>query len=151
DSILYVNQNTTVRLEADRQAKLTAGEVFVEVSPRAPDTEGSTFQVTTPDTRHVTALGTKFGVQYIDAKLGVAVTQGQVEVGGRWKVDSGTRMLPQAPDSSTSPRTEPLVRATHLLDWTRDLMAEAESPLVPASQHCGGSLIAVDANGQEAK
>src|SRR5262249_15986814 len=37
------------------------------------------------------------------------------------------------------------------LDWTKDLMAAAESPLVPASQHAGGALVAVDPDGQEAK
>src|SRR5262249_56146747 len=35
--------------------------------------------------------------------------------------------------------------------WTRDLMAAAETPLVPASQYEGGSLVAVDPEGQEAK
>src|SRR5207248_5356798 len=36
------------------------------------------------------------------------------------------------------------------LDWTHDLMA-ADAGLVPASSYDGGALIAVDANGQEAK
>src|SRR5262249_49910245 len=44
---------------------------------------------------------------------------------------------------------EPAPRASHVLDWTRDLMAAADSPLVPASKHAGGALRAVDPNGQE--
>jgi hypothetical protein len=39
----------------------------------------------------------------------------------------------------------------HVLAWARDLMAAAQSPLVPGSQYAGGALIAVDPNGQEAK
>ncbi len=45
----------------------------------------------------------------------------------------------------------PAPRASHVLDWTRDLIAAAESPLVPCSSHTGGALIAIDPNGQEAK
>src|SRR5205807_5850355 len=42
-------------------------------------------------------------------------------------------------------------RASQLLDWARELMIAAESPLVPASAHSGGSLTVIDPNGQEAK
>src|SRR6266540_124215 len=45
-SILYVNQNSTVKLEADRALALAAGEVFVEVAPRKA--EGLAFVVKTP-------------------------------------------------------------------------------------------------------
>src|SRR5262249_6960340 len=44
---------------------------------------------------------------------------------------------------------KPAPRASHLLDWTRELMAAAESPLVPCSKHAGGALLAVNPNGQE--
>ena len=37
-SILYVNQNTSVALDANRRVKLEAGKVFVEVAPRARTT-----------------------------------------------------------------------------------------------------------------
>src|SRR5262249_11475704 len=40
---------------------------------------------------------------------------------------------------------------SHVLDWARDLMTEAESPLVPQSNYCGGALVVGDPNGQEAK
>ena len=31
-------------------------------------------------------------------------------------------------------------RASHVLDWTRDLMIASESPLVPAARHAGGAV-----------
>jgi hypothetical protein len=45
----------------------------------------------------------------------------------------------------------PAPRASHLLDWIRDLKATAESRLVPDSKYAGGALIAVDPYGQQAK
>src|SRR5262249_6236603 len=50
-----------------------------------------------------------------------------------------------------SARPAPAPRASYLLDWTKELMAAAESPLVPSSAFAGGALIARDPNGQEAK
>src|SRR5207248_10078753 len=64
---------------------------------------------------------------------------------GEVAVQSGQQLLPPADRPSAAPR------ASHVLDWTRDLMAAAESPLVPASRFDGGALIAVDPTGQEAK
>src|SRR5262249_2440705 len=48
-------------------------------------------------------------------------------------------------------KPEAAPRVSHLLHWTRELMAAAEATLVPASKHAGGALIAVDPDGQEAK
>ena len=45
----------------------------------------------------------------------------------------------------------PAPRASHVLDWTRDLMAAADSPLVPDSKYAGGALVAKDPNGQESR
>src|SRR5262249_45856853 len=45
----------------------------------------------------------------------------------------------------------PAPRASHVLDWTKDLMSAADSPLVPASQYGGGALVAVDPYGEQAK
>src|SRR5262249_3964112 len=76
----------------------------------------------------------------------VLVTQGEVEVSGvSGPVRAGQRL------DARANRPVSAQRASALLDWTRDLMAEAESPLVPASAYGGGALSAVDANGQEAK
>ena len=49
------------------------------------------------------------------------------------------------PDIAAAPR------ATHSIEWTRELMAAAHSPLVPGSKYSGGSLVAVDPQGQETR
>ncbi len=139
-SVLYVNQNTSVHLDSERTVQLDRGEVFVEVAPHGPD---AGFVVKTAD-RQVHALGTKFEVRADGKQTSVVVTQGKVQV-------SGMKDALAAGQALTAKGVEPAPRASHLLDWTRDLMTAAESPLVPASAHQGGSLVAVDANGQEAK
>jgi hypothetical protein len=144
-SVLFVNQNTEVKLSSKRQLELTRGEVFVEVSPRRRGTDRAAFTVQTQD-RSVSALGTKFAVQAGDAGTGVVVTQGKVKIQGLDDVVcTGQQLQPGTSELTPAPR------ASHLLDWTRDLMAAAESPLVPGSNYCGGALIAVDPSGQEAK
>ncbi len=138
-SVLYLNQNTRVTQTDLRHLELAAGEVYVEVVPRPDDP----FQVKTPR-RQVTALGTRFAVQAQDQGTGVVVTQGKVKVSGVAKVvEAGQQIEPG------KNRVQPAPRATHLLDWTRELMAAAESPLVPCSKYAGGALIALDPNGQE--
>src|SRR5438445_3288963 len=77
-SIVYVNQNSAVTLEADRRVKVTGGEVFVEVLPQL---EAKPFVVQTPQ-REITALGTKFDVRADAEGTGVLVTQGKVAVSG---------------------------------------------------------------------
>ena len=142
-TVLYLNQNTTVKLDAERRLTLDRGEVYAEVAPR-PD-GNAPFIIKAPQCE-VTALGTKLAIRAENDRTGVLVTQGQVSVSGC----SGLLLAGQqlAPDGSAP---EPAPRVTHLLDWTRDLMAHAESPLVPGSKYAGGALIAHDPNGQEAK
>jgi hypothetical protein len=144
-SILYVNQNTSVVLEADRSLRLTSGEVFVEVAPRDVR-NGPTFTVKTGQ-RTVKAMGTKFAVRADDAgRAGVLVTQGKVRLDDvNEPITAGYQVEPDKKE------TTPAARASHLLDWTRELMAAAESPLVPDSKYGGGALVAVDPYGQEAK
>src|SRR4029077_14225639 len=60
-------------------------------------------------------------------------------------VSAGQPVNPGRAEASPGPR------ASHSLDWTRDLMAAAESTPVPARSYDGGPLGAVDPNGQEAK
>ncbi|MBO0698484.1 MAG: FecR domain-containing protein, partial [Zavarzinella sp.] len=142
-SLLYLNQNTSVVLAENRHVKLTGGEVFAEVV--SAKTEADRFVVETPK-RSVTALGTKFAVTANDAGTGVLVTQGKVEVSGLdHKLSTGQELMPG------KEQVVPAPRASAALDWTRDLMIAAESPLVPAGKHSGGSLVAVDPYGQEAK
>jgi len=150
-SYVYLNQNTRVRLDGDRRLLVEAGEVFVEVAPR-PASGGrrspgadSTFVVRTAQ-REVTALGTKFAVKVEPAGTSVVVTQGKVEVSGVSGVLSAGQQLRADVD-----RPDPAPRASVVLDWLREPIAAAESPLVPRSQHTGGSLIAVDPYGQEAR
>lgn len=149
-SILYVNEQATVRIRGNRRIVVDSGEVFVEVSP-AEEHDGARFVVQTP--RHdVTAVGTKFAVDVAKSGTGVAVAQGKVNISGiepallagqqlRWQNDG---------DNAERPVT-PLPRTSHVLHWTRDLMAAAETPLVPDSKHRGGALVAVDPQGQQAK
>jgi tetratricopeptide (TPR) repeat protein len=144
-SVLYLNAGTLVIYEAERQVKLLKGEVYVEVSPRPAGSVGATFVVKGPD-RDIKALGTRFSVSTDGSQSGVAVTQGTVQVSGlEMLVHAGQQL---APDRKTP---EPVLRVSHVLDWTRELMVAAESPLVPASEHAGGALVAVDPNGQETR
>jgi hypothetical protein len=148
-SVVYLNQNTNVRLDADRRLNVESGEVFVEVAPAPGDSRPplarSTFVVRTAQ-REVTALGTKFAVKVEPAGTSVVVTQGKVEVSGVSGVLSAGQQLRADGD-----RPDFAPRASVVLDWLREPIAAAESPLVPRSQHSGGSLIAVDPWGQEAK
>jgi ferric-dicitrate binding protein FerR (iron transport regulator)/tetratricopeptide (TPR) repeat protein len=140
-SVLFVNQNTRLHLDADRRVTLHQGEVFVEVAPRAPET----FVVQTPK-RAVTALGTKFVVRADEAGTGVVVTQGKVKVSDWGGVLVAGERLPAG-----ATRAEPAPRFSHLLDWARDLLGDAGGRLVPESRHGGGDLVAVDPHGQEAR
>src|SRR5262249_9751305 len=134
----------------ERQVKLVKGEVYVEVNPspltpRPSSLSSATFTVSAPG-RQMQALGTHFSVWSHEGQSGVAVTQGKVKVTGlEGLVHAGQQLAPGA----TAPA--PMPRASHMLDWTRELMAAAESPLVPASEHAGGALVAVDPNGQESR
>jgi len=154
-SIVYLNESTSITLTERRRLSLDSGEVFVEVHPvRLEDDAGGPselerFVVVTPD-REVTALGTKFNTHVSKAGTRVFVTQGKVAVTGLdLPLLAGQQLGLTATDGE--PTVAPTPRATHVLDWTRELMAEAESPLVPESNYSGGALIAVDPYGQEAK
>ncbi len=143
-SVLYVNQSSNLKVVAERRLKLTAGEVLVEAAPAKEP-----FVIDTPK-RQVAALGTTFAVKASDQGTGVVVARGKVkvnEVGGQREriVSAGQRL------TADGDKPQPSPRASELLDWARDLMIAAESPLVPASSYSGGSLTVLDPNGQEAK
>lgn len=151
-SVLYLNQNTTISVEGNRKVSVKSGEVYVEVSPREPGHRigNATFVVETPG-RKVSALGTKFSVKVGKYGTGVLVTQGKVAVSGyEGLVHAGQQLAPQnRPVREAMPDLTPAPRVSYALDWTKELLAEVESPLVPKSKHGGGSLIAVDPWGQE--
>jgi ferric-dicitrate binding protein FerR (iron transport regulator)/tetratricopeptide (TPR) repeat protein len=143
-SILYLNQNTAVALDDARHLQLNTGQVFVEESPLAA---GGSSQLTVRTGRQeVLALSAKVAVTADPAGPGVLVAQGKAWVSGLQDVVlAGQQLAPGAKEVTPAPR------ASHALDWTRDLMAAADSPLVPGSRYGGGALVAVDPQGQEAR
>jgi ferric-dicitrate binding protein FerR (iron transport regulator) len=140
-SILYVDRDTVATVKTERTVHVERGNVYVEV---APDSQNR-FTIETPS-REVVAHGTRFEVQVGKEGTGVVVTQGKVKVSdvGDYLV-AGQQLLPGAQKVEAAPRT------SYLLDWTRELMDQASAALLPPSQHAGGSLIAYDSSGQEAK
>ncbi len=147
-SVLYLNQNTNVELAANRLVKLERGEIFVEAVP-ADETAGrSVFEVETAE-RKLSALGTKFSVDAVGKALSVVVTQGSVQVDGAEQAVKSGQELRMKDGEPTAVAAAKL--ASYELDWTRELMIAADSPLVPAGRYDGGALVAVDPYGQEAK
>ncbi|MBI3821728.1 MAG: FecR domain-containing protein [Planctomycetes bacterium] len=137
-SRLYVNESTEVEATGPRQLTLHKGQIYVEVEPKG---DGPRFVVKSGN-RAITATGTHFAVSALD----VVVTQGKVAISGVAEQIAAGQQI----DLATS-RIVPAPRASHTLAWTRELMAAAESPMVPGTQHGGGALIALDPNGQEIK
>ena len=144
-SVVYLNGGTSLRVEAARQLALSKGQVYIEVQPKA----GETFLVKTPH-REVTALGTRFSVREESAGTSVLVTQGKVKVSGLSDlIYAGSQLALSG--GGEGEKVTPAPRATAELEWTKDLMAESASPLVPESEYAGGALVAVDPQGQEMK
>jgi thioredoxin-like negative regulator of GroEL len=135
-SILYVNEKSTVKLAAKQKLVLTTGEIFVET------TNNDTPLVIQTVQREIS--GRVARVRLSDDGANVVVTGGQVKVGDLM-LRAGQQLLPK------SDKPVPAVQAAQQLDWTRDLMASADTPLVPKSAHTGGSLLAIDPDGQEMK
>jgi tetratricopeptide (TPR) repeat protein len=145
-SVLYVDQNSEVHLQAPDKLLQLAGEIFVEARP-GQENERYALEVKTPS-RLIRATDAEVGVRLEAKGTRVLVTRGQAEVsrGGKGKtLAAGQQMTADSDEPAGAPR------ASHLLAWTRDLRVAAEAPLVPGSQHAGGALIARDPNGQEAK
>ncbi len=147
-SVAYVNELTRITLTAGRHLRLDkAGEVFVEAVP-APGS-GDSFVLETAWHEYTTP-GAKFAVRAQFPRPGLVVAQGAVRARGLSTPVDATVPAGFQLDAVAATVT-PAPRAAHLLDWTRDLMAEADTPLVPGSRYAGGALVAVDASGQEAK
>ncbi|HET6428224.1 MAG TPA: VIT domain-containing protein, partial [Phycisphaerae bacterium] len=147
-SVVYVNEGTRLIVRGDRDLKLDRGEIYVEVAHRAAPAGGSAPFVVEAPGRKVTAVGTKFAVRANGQATDVLVTQGAVAVSGYGSLVHSGRQLACGRDGE---RLTAIPRASYELGWTRDLVAAAGSPLVPASEHRGGELIALDPSGQEAK
>lgn len=143
-SVLFLNENTLVKVKANRRLTLSRGEVYIEVASRR-DADHALFVVETPS-REVTALGTRFLVEVTDGLTGVHVTQGKVQVEGvDQPVKSGQKL------GADSKKPQPAPQASHALDWASELLAAADSPLVPASDYSGGALVVADAVGNEGR
>ncbi len=142
-SIVYLNENTSLEVAGDRKLIVTQGEVFVEVVPQHLVESKTHFVVETPN-RKITALGTKFVVKASKLDTDVLVTQGKVKI-------SDAPALLTAGQQLKNAKVLPAPRASEALLWTKELMAKAESPLIPKNQHAGGALVAVDPSGQEMK
>ncbi len=139
--MLYVNENTVAKLDGAGKLRITSGEVYVEIGDRAHNP----FIVQAADTS-LSVRTASFAVRIDKRGPAVGVTRGSVVIAGAAiTVGAGQQLAPGAAKAA------PAVRASHALAWLRDLMCAAESPLLPANDHAGGALVAVDPNGQEAK
>src|SRR5262249_2228994 len=96
-TVLYLNQQTRVNLDAERRLTVDRGEVDAEVAPQRSG-GNSHFLIKAPQ-REVTALGTKLAVRAEGEKTGVLVTQGQVSVSGASGLLRAGQQL--APDGNT--------------------------------------------------
>jgi predicted Zn-dependent protease len=140
-TVIYANQQTTLRYDGDHRLVLDAGEIFVE----EPLQQSPVPLVVQTAQHSIIALSTRFAVR-VTAAPALTVLQGQA------LVDGFSSLVAAGQECDLGTRTVAVARrGSHVFDWTRDLMTEAETPLVPASQFAGGALIAVDAQGQEAK
>ena len=85
------------------------------------------------------ALGTKFDVRVAPEGTELLVTQGKVQVSDlQLPVLAGQQLMLDG-DAAGPPDISAAPRATHAIEWIRDLMAAAHSPLVPGSRYSGGS------------
>ncbi|MCA9225563.1 MAG: FecR domain-containing protein, partial [Planctomycetales bacterium] len=169
-SVLYVNINSEAKIVGNRHVSVDRGEVFVEVNPvgefdpESGQESRQRFVLTTPG-QEIVALGTKFAVDVRQQATRVQVTQGKVAISPVAASETTTNANSHTSQSATTlvagqqltarkdalSDIAPAPPAAHELDWTRDLAATARSPLIPANEHTGGSLVVVDTQGQDVK
>jgi Tfp pilus assembly protein PilF len=140
--ILYVNENTTLKRTGERGLDVTTGEVFLDAAGRS---DAAPLVVQTPR-REIKATAGRLDVSVGGDGTGVLVTAGKALISDLEKpLTSGQQLAPRAD------RPQAAGRVSHPLEWARDLMAQADTPLVPTSSHAGGDLVAHDPDGQEAR
>jgi tetratricopeptide (TPR) repeat protein len=139
-SVVYLRERSALAVRADDRVTLTAGEAFFET---ASDKAAVALLVETPK-REVQARHSRFGVRIDADGTTVLVASGQARVEG---VETAIRAGQTLEAKAKTPKPAP--RISHLVAWTRDLRQAA--PLVPASEHAGGTLIARDPDGQDAR
>src|SRR3984957_13235999 len=138
-SIVFLRERSTLTVQADRIV-LSAGEAFFET---ASGKLAPALLVQTPK-REVRARDSRFGVRVAEDGTVLLVAAGQARVEG---IEAPIRAGQTLEAAAKTPKSAP--RISHLVAWTRDLRSAA--PLVPASEHAGGSLVARDPDGQEAR
>ncbi|MHC4874913.1 MAG: VIT domain-containing protein [Planctomycetota bacterium] len=148
-SVAFLNGNSSLTAKTPRTLALSNGEAFFEVQPVTDGgVRSEPFVVQTLD-QEVTAVGTKFAVKVgDDQESKVVVTQGSVRLPHVQPVVAAGQ---EAALVDLDTVVQPSKRASEILSWTRDLVAEATPEIVPKSEHRGGSITVVDPNGQEMK
>jgi hypothetical protein len=141
---VFLDQKSRARMDGPGEVTLEAGAICCN---------GSKITVKTPD-RTIALDEGRLGVR-LEANLSrVSVANGMAVVFPHERLAAGIPPPSLARGWMLPPgewQPEPAPRASVEFDWTRDLIASSEAPLVPASSYAGGALVAVDANGQEAK
>jgi Tfp pilus assembly protein PilF len=137
DGLVSLNQNTRIRIDNADKLTLLDGEIFLEVAPARKEP----FVIATPK-RLLNALVCRLDVKAGESGTSVLVTQGEAKVDGVADAIHSGQVL-----AANSDTAAPALRASHELEWTRDLLAEEQ--LVPPSDYCGGALTARGADGQD--
>ncbi|MBI1310025.1 hypothetical protein GC176_01870 [bacterium] len=160
-SVAFLNADSSLTADSARRFTLSQGEAYFEVQPvEEAGLRSEPFVVQTLD-RTLTAVGTKFDVKAGSGEADnsepskLVVTQGRVRLPNVEPVIAAGQEVALSttkPDSTADaalPAIQPSKRASEVLAWTRDLIADAAPEIVPASEHRGGSITVVDPNGQE--
>lgn len=146
-SVVYMDQDTELKLVANRHIRLEQGRIYVTAVSALDDPTRGPFLVKT-DKRKIEAIGTNFEVTCTKTADTVLVGKGVVKFEG---ADQHVFAGQQCKTSGAKAIIEPAPRESHELGWARDLMVAADVPLVSSSKYDGGALVAVDPYGQEAK
>ena len=136
-SVLFVNQQSRVKLSAARKLDLSGRRNFPPNRGRREAVRGAGAK------REISGTSSHVAVRAETKGDAVLVTRGSVKVPGLpAEVHAGQRL------AADERKTDPAPRSAAALDWVRELMAAAEPALAPPSRHRGGRLIAVDPNGR---
>ena len=139
-SVVCLRERSTMTVRSNDRVALTAGEAFFETASGKP---APTLKVVTPK-REITARDCRFGVRITEDGTTVLVASGLARVAGiETPIRAGQSL------AATGKKPEAAPRISHLVAWTRDL--RNVTPLVPASKHAGGTLIARDPDGRESQ
>jgi ferric-dicitrate binding protein FerR (iron transport regulator) len=133
---LYIDQNTHVQIDPKDQLSIRSGRVYLETSA---------------DSGRVAVQAGKQTIRTSNGKIAIGIADG-VDVGvlqGQAEVTALAKALTAGQQWHEGDKKPKLGAGSHLVDWVRDTIT-LESPLVPASPHAGGALVAIDPDGQAA-